>query len=62
MHPMVGGLRSSSVSSRGSLQSRVGEIGFTQQFPQTDSTYGFFNMMTLEGVYGAHAAVSVDWI
>jgi hypothetical protein len=56
MHPMV---RSAFFQSlvEGSRQSRVGETWVYLAIPQADSTYGFFNTMTLEGVCGAHAVV-----
>lgn len=47
MHPMVGGTFFQSLV-EGSRQSRVGEIGRTVLMV-------FFNIVTLEGVCGAHA-------
>jgi hypothetical protein len=51
------------VSRRGAVGSREsGEIGFTSNSHRRTALMVSSNLMTLEGVYGAHAAVSVDWI
>jgi hypothetical protein len=42
------------------VQSAVASRGDYPAIPQANNTYGFVNMMALEGVRGAHPAVGVD--
>jgi hypothetical protein len=59
MHPMVGG---TFFQCRVEVQSAVASRGdwVYPAIPQANNTYGFVNMMALEGVRGAHTAVGVD--